>query len=113
MLSTSCVYSLPSNLGVITLPLGKISPQACLASTTGLPSPLRNYVFANNQQGHPHLSSFILDSEASGTRNNSALVRCAIPIIVPNRNWDRHHPTLEVLGFLRTDSGELIQTSIR
>ena len=50
---TSCIYSLPSNLGVITLPLGKISPQACLASTTGLPSPLRNYVFVNNQQGHP------------------------------------------------------------
>ena len=52
---SSCFYSFPSNLGVITLPLGKISPQACLASTTGLPSPLRNYlsiIFANNQQGH-------------------------------------------------------------
>ena len=34
-------YAFPSNLGVITLPLGMISPQACLASTTGRPSPWR------------------------------------------------------------------------
>ena len=40
-----------SSLGVITLPFRMISPQACLASTTGLPSPW-NYLFANDQEGN-------------------------------------------------------------
>ena len=109
-------YAFPSNLGVITLPLGMISPQACLASTTGRPSPWRpeeKLSLCKWSRRWQYLTSFILDCEASSAGNNSAFVRCPVTSVVTNRHRDWHHPTLEVLGFLRADWRKPIRTNMR
>ena len=53
-----------------------------------------------------YLASFILDSKAGSAGNDSANVRCPITSVVSNRHRDWHHPTLEVLWFLRADLGK-------
>ena len=50
-----------------------------------------------------HLTSFFLDSKANSTGNDSAFVR--YPVVL-NLHRDWHHPTLEVLWFLRADLGK-------
>ena len=108
-------YAFPSNLGVITLPLGMIRPQACLASTNGLPSPWtpeEKLSLCKWSRRWQYLTSFILDCEASSAGNDSAFVRCPVASIVTNCHRDWHHPTLEVLGFLRSDSGKPIKTNL-
>ena len=57
-----------------------------------------------------YLTSFILDSKAGSAGNDSAFVRYPV---VSNRHRDWHHPTLEVLGFLRADLGKPMKTNIR
>ena len=64
----------------------------------------RNYLFANYQEGD--LTSFFLDCEASSAGNDSAFVRSPVASVVTNRHRDWHHPTLEVLWFLRADLGK-------
>ena len=55
-----------------------------------------------------HLASFVLDSKAGSACNDSAFVGCSVMSVVSNRHRDWHHPTLEVLGFLRADLGKPI-----